>query len=126
MEEVSFKLGLPEATLLQYLQEWGQERKDKAIVKRELLRACLKRHIGELKNRQTWARLLPDAPEGRMEELENQVSDCQRLLAVPSRISKQDREFLLAEYSAAVLSEMNQTPAAYCHASSAAAVTRNN
>lgn len=110
VEEVSFKLGLPEAELLQCLHDWRQEREDKPVIRRELLRACLKRHIDELKNRQSWACFLPSTPEGRVEELETQIAGYQRLLAAPSKITKQDRDFLLAEYSAAVISAMKKTP----------------
>jgi len=108
-EEVSFKLGLPETTVFSHLQQWGQVRKDRRIVKRELLRACLKKHIAELKNQQSWTHILPSTPEERLEELEGRITDCQRLLATPSRITKGDRAFLLGEYSAAVLSVGKKT-----------------
>lgn len=113
MEEVGFKLGLPEATLLQYIHEWGQQRKDRPVVKSELLKVCLKRHIDKLKNSLSWVRILPSTPGGREEELERQITDCQRLLASPSKITKQAREFLLAEYSSAVLSVVKKRPAKY-------------
>ena len=103
-EEVGFKLGLTAATLLQYLQEWRQERKDRPVIRRELLKACLRSHIDKLKKSLSWVNILPSAPEGRAEELETQIVDYQHLLATPSRITKWDKEFLLAEYSAIVLS----------------------
>lgn len=111
VEEVSFKLDLPEATLLQYLYEWEQDQKDRPIIKSELLKACLKRHIDKLKNTLSWVRILPGTPEGRAEELERQIADCQRLLASPSKVRKQTREFLLAEYSSAVLSAVEKRTA---------------
>lgn len=104
VEEVSFKLGIPQATVFHHFQEWAQERKDKRALERELLRACLKRHIAELKDDLSWARLWSSTPKEQLEELKRRIDDCQRLLATPSRIAKPDREFLLAEYSARVLS----------------------
>ena len=109
VEQVSFKLGIAETIAFGYLQEWSDMRKEKTALKRELLKACLKRHIAKLKNSLSWVCMLPSTPEGRAEELERQVADCQRLLASPSRITKQDRDFLLAEYSAAVLSAVRRT-----------------
>jgi len=104
IEQVSFKLGLPQESTYRYFQEWGEMRKDKRTLERELLRACLKAHIDRLKEQQRWVCLLPSIRKEQVEELERQIDDCHRLLATPSRIAKPDREFLLAEYSARVLS----------------------
>ncbi len=109
VEQVSVKLGIAETIAFGYLQEWSDMRKEKTALKREFLKACLKRHIAKLKNSLSWVCMLPSTPEGRAEELERQVADCQRLLASPSKITKQDRDFLLAEYSAAVLSAVRRT-----------------
>jgi len=75
-----------------------------------LLRACLKRRICELKNQRTWASILPGTPEGRVVELQRQIVGCQRLLASPSRITKQGGDFLPAEYPTVVLSEVEKGP----------------
>jgi len=104
IEQVGFKLGLRHETAYRYFLEWGEMRKDKRALERELLRACLKRHIYRLQEQRTWAHVLPSTPKEQLEKLERQIDDCQRLLATPSRITKPDREFLLAEYSATVLS----------------------
>jgi hypothetical protein len=107
-EQVRFKLGLSHEAAFRYLQEWGEMRKDKRVLDRELLRACLKRHIEKLKDDLRWAILLPSTPEGRMEELERLIDDWQHMLVAPSRLAKADKEFLLAEYSGKVLSAISR------------------
>ncbi len=107
-EQVRFKLGLLREVTFRYLQEWGDIRKDQRTVDRELLKECLKRHITKLRDDLSWARIWPSTPEERKEELERLIGDCQRMLVAPSKITKADREFLLAEYSDMALSAMSR------------------
>ena len=104
VEEASFELGIPQAKAFHYFyfQEWAKERKDKQAAERELLRACLKKHIERLKERISWARFFPSTPKERLEELEGEIDYCQYLLSAPSKINKEWREFLIAEYSSKV------------------------
>ena len=102
VEEVSFGLGIPQTEAFHHFQEWAKERKDKRAAERELLRACLKKHIERLKERMSWARLLPSTPKERLEELEEEIDYCQYVLGTPSKINKEWREFLIAEYSSKV------------------------
>jgi hypothetical protein len=102
VEEVACKLGIPQAVAGRYFDEWGKERKDKRATQRELLRRCLKKHIESLKERRLWVGLRPGSTEEDLEALERQIDDCRRLLSHPSKISKVDREFLIAEYSSKV------------------------
>ncbi|GEM_PF-3319601 len=109
-EQVSLKLSIAQEEVLCYLQEWAQERKEKRVLERELLRACLKKHIEILQQRMSFAHLLPSTSQETLQELERLIKNCQRLLSAPSRISKADREFLLAEYSARILPKRGSTP----------------
>jgi len=102
VEEASCKLGITQAVAGRYFDEWGKERKDKQATQRELLRRCLMKHIERLKEQRLWAGLRPGCSEEDLERLERQIDDCRSLLSRPSKIRKEDREFLIAEYSSKV------------------------
>ena len=100
METVSYKLGIPQATAHNYFDEWAKERKDRKVAEKELLRRCLKKHIDRLKEQRLWASLIPGrASKEDLETLQKQIDDCWRLLSAPEQMSKEDTEFLIAEYS---------------------------
>ena len=100
VETVSYELGIPQATAHYYFEEWSKERKDKQAAERELLKRCLKKHIDRLEKQRLWASLIPGrASKEDLGTLQKQIDDCWRLLSVPEQMSKEDREFLIAEYS---------------------------
>lgn len=99
LEEVSFKTGIPLETVYRYFQEWGELRKDKEAIERELLRACLRKHIKALENRQLWLALFPSTPKERLKEIEDEIAYSRYLLNTPSQINQDWRVFLLGEYS---------------------------
>ncbi len=76
IEQVSFKLDLPQEKTYRYFLEWGEMRKDRRALERELLRACLKKHIDRLQEQRTWAHILPSTPKEQLEKLERQIDDC--------------------------------------------------
>ncbi len=112
LEEVSFKLAIPQPKAFDYFQEWAQERKDKEAAERELLRACLKVHFERLKNRRLCYAFRPFGPDSYKDELrqlEKQIDYCQHLLNNPTDIDDESKQFLLAEYSAG-LTKASQSP----------------
>lgn len=100
VETVGYKLGIPQGTARHYFMEWARERKDKQAIERELLGRCLKKHINRLKEQKAWAafRYGRSAKED-LERLGKQLEDCWHLLSAPEEMSKEDKEFLIAEYS---------------------------
>jgi len=103
VETVSYKLGIPQATARHYFKEWSKERKDKQAAEMELLSRCLKKHIDRLDEQRVWAgfRYGRSAKED-VERLQKQIDDCWRLLSTPEQMGREDREFLIAEYSSKV------------------------
>jgi predicted transcriptional regulator len=100
VETVSYKMGISQATVRHYFREWAKERKDKKAAEVELLSRCLKKHIDRLEQQRMWAafRYGRSATED-VERLQKQIDDCWRLLSTPEQMGKEDREFLIAEYS---------------------------
>ena len=103
VEQIKFKLGISHREVIQYFQQWVEERNDGRAVRREMLLQCLKEHIKELKSSKSWARILSSTPPGAAEDLDRQIGHYQNLLSAPSRINKAERGFLLAEYSAKIM-----------------------
>jgi hypothetical protein len=110
IDEVSFRLGISQTTVFHYHEEWAEARKDKRALRRELLKLCMKKHIDYLKSSRNWAQLSNKPSPQRIMELEKQIADCQRLLAHPARITKEDREYLLVEYLDDVLPRKRVRP----------------
>lgn len=103
VETVSYKLGISQATARHYFDEWAEERKEKKAAERELLRRCLKKHIDRLEERRQWAAILPSSSKEHLRELEQEIDFCRHFLfPAPSKISKEWKEFLIAEYSSQV------------------------
>lgn len=100
VETVGSNLSVPQTMAHHYFDEWAKERKDKKAAERELLRRCLKKHIDRLKEDRLWGSLVPGrASREDLEILQKQISGCRQLLSVPEQMNKEDREFLVAEYS---------------------------
>jgi predicted transcriptional regulator len=98
VEAVSCKLGISQKTISHYFDEWAKERGDKQAAETELMRRCLRKHIDRLETQRIEGALSHRLSKEGIKELEGQIESCQRLLADPSKISKEDKEFLFAEY----------------------------
>jgi len=86
-----------------YFDEWTKERKDKKAAERELLSRCLKKHIDTLEEHRLWTSLIPGrASREDLETLQKQIDNCWRLLSAPEQMNKEDKQFLIAEYSSKV------------------------
>lgn len=103
VETVGSKLGIPQMMARRYFDEWAKERKDKEAAERELLSRCLKKYIDSLEEQRLWGSLIPGrASREDLETLQKQIDKCWRLLSAPERMNKEDKEFLIAEYSSKV------------------------
>jgi hypothetical protein len=100
-EEAAEKLGLTKKTASDYFENWAKGKKDKQITQRILLVKCLKKHIEYVRQQISWCQLLPIYKE-HLPELEEQKVGLQQLLADPAKISKEDKQWLLTEYSSQV------------------------
>jgi len=112
LEEVRFKLAIPQPKAFEYFQAWAQERKDKEAAERELLRACLKAHLERLKEQRlsyAFRPLGPGSYKDELDKLEKQIDYCQHLLNSPTEIDDESKQFLLTEYSAG-LRRASQSP----------------
>ena len=98
LEGVSFKMSIPHESVYRYFQEWGEARNNKQALERELLRECLRKHIGPLQDLRA-AYSLFSAHSGNLARIEKEIDYCQHLLDAPSDINDTWRAFLLAEYS---------------------------
>ena len=88
---VSSKLDISEKRACHYFDQWVDERKDKEVAKKELLRRCLKEHITYL----TSQGLSYNADK---ESLTKRIDYCQCLMSTPDQMSQDDQEFLIARY----------------------------
>jgi len=109
-EQVRFKLGISRREALRYFRQWAEEHRDSRAIKREMLRQCLKEHVRKLKNDRSWARLWPSTPQEAVDEMDRQIEHYQRLLGAPSKLSKAERQYLLAQYSATVMPGKGAAP----------------
>lgn len=98
-EQVSFKLAIPQRKAEHFFDEWAKQRGEKQAAETELIRRCLRMHVKGLQEQRMWIAFSPRPSDRQaMVELGKQIGDCQRLLANPCMISKEDKEFLIAEY----------------------------
>ncbi len=100
-EEATEKLAVPKQTTVRYFKEWGKEKANRQAVERYLVIKCLKKHIDHIQEQITWCRMLP-LEKKYLPELEEQMAGLQQLLRDPSKISKGDKRWLIAEYSSKV------------------------
>jgi len=98
LEAVSFKMGIPYESADGYFREWGDARNNKEAIERQLLKECLMKHLDMLKQRRYWAQLPPGYPE-YLEEVQEEIDHYQHLLQHPTKISDDEKAFLLATYA---------------------------
>ncbi len=101
IEEVGFKLGFNQEEAFKYFKEWAKMRNQRKAIQTELLKKCLKKHIGGLEEHINWSNL-HWKKEGDIEEARKQIEHCRRLLVNPSKISNEEKSFLISEYSSRV------------------------
>jgi len=100
IEEVSLKLGINQKDAYNHFKDWGEMRKQKQLVQAELLKKCLKRHIDFLVEQIFWSGHVAGriTKEG-IEELRRQVDHCHYLIGDLSKLRKEEKAFLISEYS---------------------------
>jgi hypothetical protein len=102
-EAVAEKLSLAKKTASDYLENWAKGKKDKQLVEQMLVVKCLQEHRRYVQGQIRWCRLFPwQYNENQVNELEEQLESLQQLLGDPSKISQDNKQWLLAEYSSRV------------------------
>jgi regulator of replication initiation timing len=94
IEEVGFKLRMSHDEVLQHFKEWGEIRGEGGKVQAELLKRCLQKHIARLQEHILWR-----ATKDGLEETKRELEHCRRMLIDMSKLSEEERAFLIAEYS---------------------------
>jgi hypothetical protein len=106
VEMVAYKLGITNATARHYFDEWAKERKDREAAERELVKRCLEKHIGILEDQRMWTSYRYGRSEQEaVDKLAKEIEDCRRLLIFPERITRENKEFLIGEYSSRIQSQ---------------------
>lgn len=104
LEAVSYKLNIPLAKVLSCFQQLAKRREDKEGAERELLRACIRLHLENLRERRLALVFRPPGYEQTQKQLEGEIAWCEHLLNFPHESDPESKEFLLARYSARVWS----------------------
>jgi len=94
IEEVRFKLGMTQAEISQHFKVWSEMRGEKKKVQVELLKKYLRRHITVLQEQILWR-----ATGSALQESKIQLEHSRRMFNDPSRLTEEERDFLLTEYS---------------------------
>ena len=94
IEEVRFKLGMTQAEISQHFKVWSEMRGEKERVQVELLKKYLRRHITVLQEQILWR-----ATGSALQESKIQLEHSRRMFNDPSRLTEEERDFLLTEYS---------------------------
>ncbi len=94
IEEVRFKLGMTQAEISQHFKVWSEMRGEKEKVQVELLKKYLRRHITVLQEQILWR-----ATGSALQESKIQLEHSRRMFNDPSRLTEEERDFLLTEYS---------------------------
>ena len=94
IEEARFKLGMTQAEISQHFKVWSEMRGEKEKVQVELLRKYLRRHITVLQEQILWR-----ATGSALQESKIQLEHSRRMFNDPSRLTEEERDFLLTEYS---------------------------
>ena len=97
-EEVSFNKKITQKEAYEYFKQWGKLRKQHQAIKTELLKRCLQEHISRLDEQVMWAKFRGYKPGG-LDEPERTLEQCRRRLTDLSMLSKEEKSFLIAEYS---------------------------
>ena len=94
IEEASFKLGMTQAEISRHFKVWSEMRGEKDKVQVELLKKCLRRHITVLQEQILWR-----ATGSALQESKIQLEHSRHMFNDPSRLTEEERDFLLTEYS---------------------------
>ncbi len=94
IEEARFKLGMTQAEISQHFKVWSEMRGEKEKVQVELLKKYLRRHITVLQEQILWR-----ATGSALQESKIQLEHSRRMFNDPSRLTEEERDFLLTEYS---------------------------
>lgn len=94
IEEVRFKLGMTQAEISQHFKVWSEMRGEREKVQVELLKKYLRRHITVLQEQILWR-----ATGSALQESKIQLEHSRRMFNDPSRLTEEERDFLLTEYS---------------------------
>ena len=94
IEEIRSKLGMSEAEASQYFNEWCTTKGEKEKIQDELLKKRLRKHIALLQEHILWR-----AYNKELEEAKGQLVHYQRMLIAPSKLTEEERNFLLVKYS---------------------------
>jgi len=97
-EEVSFNKKITPKEAYEYFKQWGKLRKQHQAVQDELVKRCLQEHISRLDEQIMWAKFRGYKP-GELDEPERTLEQCRRRLTDLSMLSKEEKSFLIAEYS---------------------------
>ena len=100
-EEVAEKLALSKKNAFGYLENWAKEKGDREAIEKVLVTKCLKEHIRKVQRQIVWCQMLP-LEQKHLPELDKQMDGLQQLLRDPSKISKDDKQWLITEYSSQV------------------------
>jgi predicted DNA-binding protein len=94
IEEVDFKLKMGRREVSKYFNEWGELRGEKEKLQAELLKKCLHNYILSLQENIQY-RLVGRATE----EAKRQLEYYRCMLANPSKLTKEEKTLLIADYS---------------------------
>ena len=94
IEEARFKLGMTQAEISQHFKVWSEMRGEREKVQVELLKKFLRRHITVLQEQILWR-----ATGSALQESKMQLEHSRRMFNDPSRLTEEERDFLLTEYS---------------------------
>ena len=94
IEEARFKLGMTQAEISQHFKVWSEMRGEREKVQVELLKKCLRRHITVLQEQILWR-----ATGSALQESKIQLEHSRHMFNDPSRLTEEEKDFLLTEYS---------------------------
>ena len=85
---------MTQAEISQHFKVWGEMRGEREKIQVELLKKCLRRHITVLQEQILWR-----ATGSALQESKIQLEHSRRMFNDPSRLTEEERDFLLTEYS---------------------------
>ena len=94
IEEARFKLGMTQAEISQHFKVWSEMRGEREKVQVELLKKYLRRHITVLQEQILWR-----ATGSALQESKIQLEHSRHMFNDPSRLTEEEKDFLLTEYS---------------------------
>lgn len=99
IEEVSLKLGISKNDSYERFKEWGQLREERQAVQDELVKRCLRNHIGRLQEQILWPSPQSVWRQDSQDGAKRQLAYYRQMLIHPAKLTEEDRAFLVAEYS---------------------------